>query len=430
MKFTNVAMSISVMLVISGCGGGGTGSDPITPAVQTVATVPMVNKIVPMKIFGTSYENKNLINFDQTQIPTVRYLNIPKVYSDEQDSNERSVTFGDFFQEGKHSVFVSSTRASNLYGIPNINDVPGVAYFLSKDANGNWKDRSNELLKSVDDRKTCISTSYSITADFNNDSKPDVYIACNGVDYDIRFLGFSLTELINRWSSNQIIFLSQSDGTYKRIEVPFQIYGHQAAAADINGDGNIDIITINALGGDYDNSVDRVSVLLGKGDGTFTQNNSIIPRTSALADITGMWNINLIPIDGRLDLVLAQDLFTIWIKGDKKGGFDWTSMKKFVMPISASKGTRYGTPLDVVYDNGYFYFYSTSQWDPAGAEWAIIKYSTDAINSSIIYTFDNPTTSMKPYSAQFKPTASGSFVAYSGGCAINSGGCAMNVKYK
>lgn len=422
MKFTNVG--ISVMLVLSGCGGG-SGSNPITPVPQ-----PVIPKIVPMKVFGTSYENKNLIALDQTQIPTVRYLNIPKVYADEQDSNERSVTFGDFFQEGKYSVFVSSTRASNLYGISNINDVPGIAYFLSKDTNGNWKDRTNELLKSVDDRKTCVSTSYTITADFNNDGKPDVYIACNGVDYDIRFLGFSLTELINRWTSNQIIFLSQTDGKYKRIEVPFQIYGHQAAAADINGDGNIDIITINALGGDYDNSVDRVSVLLGRGDGTFIQNNSIIPKTSALADINGMWNINLIPIDGRLDLVLAQDLFTIWIKGDKHGGFDWASMKKFVMPMSISKGTRYGTPMDVVYDNGYFYFYSTSQWDPTGAEWAIIKYSTDAVNSSIIYTFDNPANSTNPYSAQFKPTAQGIFVAYSGGCSVNTGGCAMNVKYK
>lgn len=423
-KYTAIACSI---FVLAACGGGGSYPDPIA----THSILPsVISKIVPMKMFSTSYENKNSITLDQTQIPSVRYLNITKIYTDEQDSNERSVTFGDFFQEGKYSAFVSSTRASNLYKNPDVNDIPGIAYFLSQDLNGVWRDRTSELIKKVDDRATCVNTSYSFVADFNNDGKPDVYIACSGVDYNLNSFGYSTAALKDLYTSNQLLYISQIDGTYKRVEIPFRIYAHQAAAADIDGDGNIDIITINALGGDYDNSVDRVSVLLGKGDGTFTQNNSIIPRTSALGDITGMWNINLIPIDGRLDLVLAQDLFTIWIKGDKKGGFDWTSMKKFVMPISASKGTRYGTPLDVVYDNGYFYFYSTSQWDPAGAEWAIIKYSTDAINSSIIYTFDNPTTSMKPYSAQFKPTESGNFVAYSGGCAINSGGCAMNVKYK
>lgn len=423
-KYTAIACSI---FVLAACGGGGSYPDPIA----TPSPLPsVISKILPMKMFSTSYENKNSITLDQTQIPSVRYLNITKIYTDEQDSNERSVTFGDFFQEGKYSAFVSSNRASNLYKNPDVNDIPGIAYFLSQDLNGVWRDRTSELIKKVDDRATCVNTSYSFVADFNNDGKPDVYIACSGVDYNLNSFGYSTAVLKDLYTSNQLLYISQIDGTYKRVEIPFRIYAHQAAAADIDGDGNIDIITINALGGDYDNSVDRVSVLLGKGDGTFTQNNSIIPRTSALGDITGMWNINLIPIDGRLDLVLAQDLFTIWIKGDKKGGFDWTSMKKFVMPISASKGTRYGTPLDVVYDNGYFYFYSTSQWDPAGVEWAIIKYSTDAINSSIIYTFDNPTTSMKPYSAQFKPTESGNFVAYSGGCAINSGGCAMNVKYK
>ena len=217
--------------------------------------------------------------------------------------------------------------------------------------------------------------------------------------------------------------------TYKRIEVPFNIYAHQAAAADINGDGNVDIVTINAFGND-NSTVDRVSVLLGNGDGTFTQSNSIIPKSSSLPDLNGMWNINLIPIDGRLDLVLAQELFTIWVKGDKKGGFDWATIKKFVMPLSNFRGTRYSTPIDVIYDNGYFYFYATTEWDPNGVEWAIIKYSSDSVNSTIIYTFNNPTSTLKPYSAQIKPTSTGNFIAYTGGCWTPTGACSMNVKYK
>lgn len=418
-KYTAIACSI---FVLAACGGGGSPAVPVTQSIVST-------KIVPLVLFSTSYENKNLISFDQTQVPTLGKLEIPKVYTDEIDSNERSVTFGDFFQEGKYSAFVSSMRATNKYSIANLPDEPGVAYFLSQDAHGIWRDRTSELLKTKADRATCISASYSITADFNNDSKPDVYIACSGVDYDLNSFGFSQTVLINHYSSNQILFLSQTDNTYKRIEVPFNIYAHQAAAADINGDRNIDIVTINAVG-NSNSAVDRVSVLLGNGDGTFTQSTSIIPKSSSLSDLNGMWNINLIPIDGRLDLVLSQELFTIWVKGNKKGGFDWSDIKKFVMPLSISRGTKYSTPIDVVYDNGYFYFYATSEWAAEGVEWAIIKYSTDSVTASVIYTFDNPSTALKPYSAQIKPTSAGNFIAYTGGCWSQTGACILNLKYK
>lgn len=427
-KYTAIAYSIFALVA---CGGGG-GSISNTTAP---ANIPA--KIVPFAVFGTSYENKNSINFDQTQMPGVRNLGIPKVYSDELDSNERSVTFGDFFQEGKYSAFVSSMRATNKYGIANLPDVPGVAYFLSQDINGKWRDRTSQLLKTNSERETCISASYSITADFNNDGKPDVYISCSGVDNDFYNFGFSMSELINYKSSNQIIFLSQKDNTYKRVEVPFNIYAHQAAAADINGDGNIDIVTINVFGNtifpDSNSGVDSVAVLLGNGDGTFKQDTKIIPKSSSMPDLNIMWNLNVIPIDGRLDLILSKESFTIWVKGDKKGGFDWSTIKKFIMPLSTSHGTRYSTALDVVYDNGYFYFYVTDGWAGVpieGVEWAIIKYSTDTVTASVMHTFYNPSVTLKPYSAQIKPTASGAFVAYTGGCWSNAGACSMNVKFK
>ena len=424
-KYTAIACSIFSLVA---CGGGGTNSD--TPIVLPNITA----KTVPIAMFGTSYENKNSIKFDQTQVPGVRTLGIPKLYNDELDSNERSITFGDFLQEGKYSAFVSSMRATNKYGIANLPDEPGVAYFLSQDARGVWRDRTSDLLKTKADRTTCVSASYSITADFNNDGKPDVYISCSGVDHDLHNFGFSMAELIKVKSSDQILFLSQPDSTYKRIEVPFNIYAHQAAAADINGDGNVDIVTINVFGNsifhDSKSGVDSVSVLLGNGDGTFKQDTTIIPKSSLMEDLSIMWNLYIIPIDGRLDLILSKEKFTIWVKGDKKRGFDWESVKKFVMPYSNSRGTRYSTALDVVYDSGYFYFHVTSEWAEAGVEWAIIKYSTDAVDASVIYKFDNPTVSLKPYTAQIKPTASGTFVAHTGGCWSNLGACLMNVKYK
>ena len=205
MKYTAIACSIFVLVA---CGGGGTSNIP-----DVSANIP--TKIVPIAVFGTSYENKNSIKFDQTQVPGVRNLGIPKVYNDELDSNERSITFGDFLQEGKHSAFVSSMRTTNKHGIANLPDAPGVAYFLSQDAHGVWRDRTSELLKTKADRETCISASYSITADFNNDGKPDVYIACSGADTDFHNFGFSMAELIKiKTAKHALIRLKSGELAY------------------------------------------------------------------------------------------------------------------------------------------------------------------------------------------------------------------------
>jgi hypothetical protein len=394
-------------------------------------------------IFKTSYENKNLINFDDTQVFTLRALGIPKLYADEQDSNERSVAFANFFNDGMYSAFVSSNRSANLYKNPDINDIPGVAFFLSQDSKGVWRDRTSELIKKLEDRATCVNTSYSVVADFNNDGKPDIYISCSGVDYDISSLGYSAAEQQERYTSNQLVYLSQSDGTYKRVEIPFRIYAHQAAAADINGDGFIDIVTVSAS----DPNLLKVAVLLGRGDGSFTQtfDKNLVPSSINIETLHNIWGVSVIPIDGRLDLILngGPPFVTYWVKGNGKNGFDFSSVKKIMMPNSMKYKTQYSFPLDAVYEGGNFYFYTSSQWDPNGVEWTIIKYNINTSSSEIIYTWDNLTKTFQSYSGQFKPTASGSFVAFTGGCGSwgdanfpvtgvlsKIGGCAMNVKFK
>lgn len=242
--------------------------------------------VVPMKVFATSYENKNSIPFDTTAVPTLRALGIAKVVSGEQDSIDRSIAFGDFFQEGKYSAFVMASNSDGAYG-PNLpGDIPGVGYFLRQDANGHWVDRSSELLKTTGDRMGCISPSYTAVADFNNDGKPDIYIACTGLDFAIPNATPQQNQDAGR--SFQVLYVSQPDGSYKstKIEEASPLYGHKAVALDINGDGSIDIVTTDFIDPRQPNGCGAPYVLLGHGNGTFTRDYSFIDQNMLRSTLT------------------------------------------------------------------------------------------------------------------------------------------------
>jgi hypothetical protein len=97
-----------------------------------------------------------------------------------------------------------------------------------------------------------------VVADFDNDHRPDVAIASTFV----------------------AVFRGNGDGTFENPR--YVGYGVSAAAADVNGDGNLDLVT-----GDYD----AVTVLLGDGAGTFRPENRYIagnePVAVATGDLTG-----------------------------------------------------------------------------------------------------------------------------------------------
>ncbi len=185
---------------------------------------PVVRSIslaVPLPVLATSYQNRQPMQTD-AQVQTA----------------------GDFFQEGRWALF---TVRSNVDGT-------ALASFLAQDEQGRWTDRSTELLIGPQERRTCADPRQAITADFNRDGKPDVYLACNGASA----------------ASHQTLFLSQPDGTYRKLETPFGLRSSQAEAGDLDGDGHIDVITI-------DTSSARALVLWGRGDGTLEIDASRMP---------------------------------------------------------------------------------------------------------------------------------------------------------
>jgi len=117
--------------------------------------------------------------------------------------------------------------------------------------------------------QTNIAAGVPVVRDFNGDGKLDVAVP------DAR----SDTGMV-------AVFLGNGDGTVQN-EVDYTVpYGGSLAVADLNGDGKLDLVTSG------------FTVLLGKGDGTFTVGRSLNLGSATflvyVADVNG---------DGKLDLV-------------------------------------------------------------------------------------------------------------------------------
>jgi trimeric autotransporter adhesin len=135
--------------------------------------------------------------------------------------------------------------------------------------------------------------------DFNGDGIPDL---AQTFWTNVSFMGGGA------YTDYVMILLGNGDGTFtSSTNIPLSVAASpfQISAGDFNGDGNLDLAVANYR----DNNI---SIFLGKGDGTFTQaSNSPVsvgsyPQSIAVGDLNG---------DGVLDLAVVNSNYSVSLTG-------------------------------------------------------------------------------------------------------------------
>lgn len=338
---------------------------------------------VPMPVYSTSYENKNDIALDNPELPSIGDISNITPEMGEQGFSPRAVAFADFSQDGSYdTAVVLSSIYKGIYGwnTAAVPDSPAKLYFLKRE-NGSWTDVTSLFIKDSTTRYTCISPGFIEVADFNGDGKPDFYISCTGVDGNVPDVQYAL--------SSQYVGLSQQDGTYLVSAIPnVTIYSHQAAAADIDGDGNVDIVTVNPIG-----NITGPIVLWGDGHGNFTADAGRFPADTSGTDI---FDVQVVPVEGTNEIILngpsaasaspaIPNAYGTKVLKYQGGAFQEMADLTAELPSVAQTGLQYGNVFDTVYNGGFFYMLLADGGDNA----AIAKVDPSGVGAAMILVEQN-----------------------------------------
>lgn len=303
---------ISLSIILSACGGGGSSggssgggvvgassssslqnSSSSSAAASSLSTSSLSSSvssssIAPIAVKKTSYLNKNVdVTFSIYDLldgwDSVARRN--GVLNATEAVGLHATAYADFQQNGSYSL-ISNT--SYLLQYDN-NGKPLNGKIIATDMSG------NDITKSLihDTNLGCVHPRKALVADFNNDEVPDVFFSCTGDD------------IPTTPGETSLVVLSSKGLKYSVFEVPVTELGfaHGASAADIDGDGNIDIVLADSKFNDHAQSL---RVLMGDGNGAFSNDTSRIDMeklTKRNAAHANYYNVELIEIDSRLYLL-------------------------------------------------------------------------------------------------------------------------------
>ena len=329
MNYLVYGVALALGLALQACGGGGASSSASG------------NSNLASDLQTSSYGYKAAVSSfaPQVQVSALTGLTV-------SDLDTRNVvTFGDFFQEGPGAIaaFVM------------VNQPGGARPFFLKRNGAAWVDQTSAVLSPT---TGCATASSAITADFNGDGRHDVFVTCKDG------LGESQWLFISNASTKvfQKIALRAPSGA------AYTFKATQAAAADINNDGVMDLVIADPLSG--------LKFLLGASPVSATAPtfslapsrlvNGVVSGGYALP--TGIQGVQLIPnASSRFDLIVMGDSsngFPTWkITGSSDTSVGATSPGTFfyfqdafakAFPIGADLSAPW-IATDVFLDSGAYY---------------------------------------------------------------------------
>lgn len=330
MKYLFLWVAIALSFALQACGGGGGGSSTGSSSGASPAS----------DLQSSSYGYKAAIAqlAPQVQISAITGLTV-------SDADTRNVvTFGDFFQEGSGalSAFVM------------VNQAGGARPFFLKRMGSSWVDKTSDVLVAT---TGCGQASSAITADFNGDGRHDVFVTCKDGTGESQWLFISnaTTKFFQKMA------LQSPSGT------AFTFKATQAAAADINSDGVMDLVVADPTSG--------LKFLLGTAPASTTAPTYTLAPTRLINGVltsghtlpTGIQGVQLIPnASSRFDLI---------VMGNSSNGFPtWR--------ITGSADTSVGTASP----GTFFYFQDAyAKAFPVGSDISAPWIATDVFIDGGVY---------------------------------------------
>jgi len=240
-----------------------------------------------------------------------------------------AITLGDFNNDGKPDIAVANACADKLC------ETNGVVKVLLNNGGGTFTGGPSS--KSADSGNSLALTA----ADFDNDGNLDLAVVNTAINQlgDVTILlgkGDGRFKLVKAYGVNNevpefvragdfnhdgkadiavtlnnpggvSVLLGKGDGSFQNpVFYAVEDGPQDLATADVNNDGDLDLLVVNECGHTNGCREGTVSVLLGNGDGTFQGQQSyfvgILPLDVAVADFNGDQNLDLV-----LDLPCGTD---------------------------------------------------------------------------------------------------------------------------